>query len=144
MCEVGPGLTLLPNPLKNRNGVPPAPSALDVIRAIRKESHPWKRWEPCPRGDLSDRRGHATSPQSQVKHQHLLPSFPVPFMCTGFTDSGQPPGPGHALKTHELTVRVSLLHHTPERFRGGLVFKAHRLLYHSTLGSRVIKKEQTS
>jgi len=25
--------------------------------------------------------------------------------------------------------------------RGGLVFKAHRLLYHSTLGLRVIKKE---
>ena len=28
------------------------------------------------------------------------------------------------------------------RFRGGLVFKAHRLVYHSTLGSRVIKKEE--
>ena len=27
-----------------------------------------------------------------------------------------------------------------KRFRGGLVVKAHRLLYHSTLGSRVIKK----
>jgi len=29
------------------------------------------------------------------------------------------------------------------RFRGGLVFKAHRRLYHSTLGSRVIKKRET-
>ena len=28
-----------------------------------------------------------------------------------------------------------------KRFRGGLVFKAHRLLYHSTLGLRVIKKK---
>jgi len=28
-----------------------------------------------------------------------------------------------------------------KRFRGGLVFKAHRLLYHSTLGWRVIKKK---
>jgi len=28
-----------------------------------------------------------------------------------------------------------------QRFRGGLVFKAHRLVYHSTLGSRVIKKK---
>ena len=28
------------------------------------------------------------------------------------------------------------------RFRGGLVLKAHRLLYHSTLGSRVIKKKK--
>ena len=28
-----------------------------------------------------------------------------------------------------------------QRFRGGLVFKAHRLVYHSALGSRVIKKK---
>jgi len=27
-------------------------------------------------------------------------------------------------------------------FRGGLVFKAHRLLYHSTLGLRVTKKKK--
>ena len=27
-------------------------------------------------------------------------------------------------------------------FRGGLVFKAHRLLYHSTLGVRVMKKKK--
>jgi len=31
---------------------------------------------------------------------------------------------------------------TGKRFRGGLVFKAHRLLYHSTLGLRVIKKKR--
>ena len=29
-------------------------------------------------------------------------------------------------------------------FRGGLVFKAHRLLYHSTLGLRVIQKKKKS
>jgi len=29
-----------------------------------------------------------------------------------------------------------------KRFRGGLVFKAHRFLYYSTLGSRVIKKKK--
>ena len=28
------------------------------------------------------------------------------------------------------------------RFRGGLVFKAHRLVYHSTLGLRVINKKK--
>ena len=28
-----------------------------------------------------------------------------------------------------------------ERFRGGLIIKAHRLLYHSTLGSRVMKRK---
>jgi len=34
-----------------------------------------------------------------------------------------------------------LLHRNVQRFRGGLVVKAHRLLYHSTLGLRVIKKK---
>ena len=29
-----------------------------------------------------------------------------------------------------------------KRFRDGLAFKAHRHLYHSTLGSRVIKKKR--
>ena len=29
-----------------------------------------------------------------------------------------------------------------KQFRGGLVFKAHGCLYHSTLGSRVIKKKK--
>ena len=29
-----------------------------------------------------------------------------------------------------------------KRFRGGLVFEAHRLLYHSTLGFRVMKKKK--
>ena len=28
-----------------------------------------------------------------------------------------------------------------KKFQGGLVFKAHRLVYHSTLGWRVIKKK---
>ena len=35
-----------------------------------------------------------------------------------------------------------LLHRNVQRFRGGLVFKAHRLLHHSALGLRVIKKEK--
>jgi len=30
-----------------------------------------------------------------------------------------------------------------QRLRGGLVFKAHRLFHHSTLGLRVIKKKKT-
>ena len=42
---------------------------------------------------------------------------------------------------------VNILHHHPprgnvKRFRGGLVSKGHRWLYHSTLGSRVIKKKK--
>ena len=35
-----------------------------------------------------------------------------------------------------------LLYRNVQRFRGGLVFKAHRLLYHLTLGWRVIKKKK--
>ena len=34
-----------------------------------------------------------------------------------------------------------LLHRNVKRLRGGLVSKAHRLEYHSTLGWRVIKKK---
>ena len=45
-------------------------------------------------------------------------------------------------------LRVSgggrLLHRNVQRFRGGLVCKAHRLLYHSTLGLRVITKKKKS
>ena len=40
------------------------------------------------------------------------------------------------------SVRSTDMQHTL-RFRGGLVFKAHRLVYHSTLGLRVIKKKKT-
>ena len=38
---------------------------------------------------------------------------------------------------------MQLIHRNVQRFRGGLVFKAHRRLYHSTLGLRVIKKKKT-
>jgi len=37
---------------------------------------------------------------------------------------------------------AQLLYRNVQRFRGGLVFKANRLLYHSTLGVRVIKKKK--
>ena len=36
----------------------------------------------------------------------------------------------------------ALIHSNAKRFRGGLVFKAHRWLYQSTLGSRVIMKKK--
>ena len=39
--------------------------------------------------------------------------------------------------------RERLLDRKVQRFRGGLVFKAHRLLYHSTPGFRVIKKKRS-
>jgi len=37
---------------------------------------------------------------------------------------------------------IYLSTHRMQRFRGGLVFKAHRLVYHSTLGLKVIKKNK--
>jgi len=39
-------------------------------------------------------------------------------------------------------LQEQLLSRNVMRFRGGLAFKAHRLLYHSTLCSRVIKKKR--
>jgi hypothetical protein len=41
------------------------------------------------------------------------------------------------------SIQEQLLRRIVKRFRGGLVFKAHRLLFHSTLGPRVIKKKKT-
>jgi len=42
----------------------------------------------------------------------------------------------------QVLIQHQLLHRNVKWFRGGLVFKAHRWLYHSTLGSRVIKKTE--
>jgi len=38
---------------------------------------------------------------------------------------------------------MQLLYRNVQWFRDGLVFKAHRLVYHSTIGLRVIKKKKT-
>jgi len=38
--------------------------------------------------------------------------------------------------------QTQLLRRKVNRFRGGLVFETHRLLYHSTLGLRVMKKKK--
>jgi len=46
--------------------------------------------------------------------------------------------PGHT----KPSIQEQLLRRNVKRFRGGLVFKAHRLLYLSTLGLRVIKKKK--
>ena len=48
------------------------------------------------------------------------------------------------LPASSLTTSSSCfaVHRNVKRSRGGLVFKAHRWLYHSTLGSRVIKNNK--
>ena len=43
-----------------------------------------------------------------------------------------------------FSIQEQLIRRNVKRFRGGLVFKAHRLLYHSTLGLGVIKKKRSS
>ena len=64
----------------------------------------------------------------------------VPLYHTGLTKApdtcrptrlGAPRGPAE-----------QLLRRNVQRFQGGLVFKDHRLVYHSALGSRVIKREK--
>jgi hypothetical protein len=47
-------------------------------------------------------------------------------------------------KMHRRTIhvdKVRLLLRIVKQFRGGILLKAHRRWYHSTLGSRVIKKK---
>ena len=38
------------------------------------------------------------------------------------------------IRTVQLTIRERMLRSNEKQFQGGLVFKARRLLYHSTLG----------
>ena len=46
------------------------------------------------------------------------------------------------LANHRTRFPPLLFRGNGKRFRGGLVFKAHRLVYHSTLGLRVITKKK--
>ena len=48
----------------------------------------------------------------------------------------------HLAHPHDRCLRSGRGFRNVQRFRGGLVFKAHRLGYHSTLGSRVVKKKK--
>ena len=48
----------------------------------------------------------------------------------------------HHRHHHLFSTSEQLLSRNVERFREGLVFKAHRLLHDSTVGSRVIKKKE--
>ena len=41
-----------------------------------------------------------------------------------------------AVNLHGTVLNVRLLYRNVQWFQGGLVFKAHRLLYHSTLGKK--------
>ena len=49
---------------------------------------------------------------------------------------------GKILPPSQVSTSEHLLRRNVKRFRVGLVSKARRLVYHSTLGSRVIKKKE--
>ena len=51
------------------------------------------------------------------------------------------PGPS---TEQQFSIQEQLLRRNVKRFRGGLVSKAHRLVYHSTQSWRVVKKEESS
>ena len=56
---------------------------------------------------------------------------------------GQRPRAARAISNRVLgVVQEGLLRRNIQRFRGGLVFKAHSLVHHSTLGLSVIKKRR--
>ena len=78
--------------------------------------------------------------QSQVRGS--LPGNDCAFLVARFGVQGLHLRFSAPAKADGLTFEEQLLHRNVQRFRGGLVFKAHRLLYHSTLGLRVIKKKK--
>jgi hypothetical protein len=85
----------------------------------------------------------------------LSPSLPFPLWRTAEDRGTCPPfltpKPRGALLPSSLprlsrrrggSDRSVQLQRNAKRFRGGLVIKAHRLLYHSTLGLRVMNKKR--
>jgi len=54
------------------------------------------------------------------------------------------PDDTHLYRSVHFSIQEQLLRINIKRFRGGLVFKAHRLVYHSTLVLRVIKNKRTA
>ena len=62
--------------------------------------------------------------------------------CSLFALSAKQGRLGPAAIGARLDIQERLLRRNMDRLRGGLVSKAHRLLYHSILGSRVIKKKR--
>ena len=72
---------------------------------------------------------------------------PKPYSLALPKRASTPSDHSESSSTESCTDRYSsqfkkLLGRNVKRFRGGLVCEAHRLLYHSTLGLRVIKKRR--
>jgi len=76
-------------------------------------------------------------PALACKDQNLGLGFRVPA-----ASSAPPPPAATCCSWFRVQIEEHLLQRNVKRFRGGLVFKAHRLVYHTTLGLRVIKKKK--
>jgi len=61
-----------------------------------------------------------------------------------FDTNRKPDSPKSGTRKPKIDTQTSeqLLRRKVKRIRGGLVFKAYRLVYHSTLGWRVIQKNR--
>ena len=79
----------------------------------------------------AERKGNSLKVSSCCTRKPGSDSLPAWLTCAKFTRQ----------RIHTLTKLTNIEHSPP---RGGLVLKAHRLLYHSALGSRVIKKKKDS
>ena len=63
-------------------------------------------------------------------------------VCHGTQGSQDPRRSVHLLEARDQNI-TKLLHRNVKGFRGGLMFKARRLLYHLPLGLRAIKKKRS-
>ena len=96
------------------------PSELEAHKRVTARSWPWRlqHWNPDPQT-----RTLNSKPENRI---HIPGVKSVPRII---------PDP---------TTRFQLLRRNVKWFRDGLVFEAHRLLYHSVLGSRVMMMKKKS
>ena len=64
------------------------------------------------------------------------------FWSVGIRDEGVGSKVEEGVKRVLSTRAAQILRRNVRRFRGGLVFEAHRLVHHSTLGLIIIKKKK--
>ena len=82
------------------------------------------------------------TPASCALHDTRYTLHLQPFTVTFSIHAATSQYPHHRALYHSMHIQELLLSRKVEQFRGGLVFKAHRWLYHSTLGSRIIKRKK--
>jgi len=104
-------------------------------RAQGSDSRFWKKSEQ-PVGDQEEKftDGHAKR-EKQWRNQ----------ICSRHNDPHSPLEYSHLERLNlmvQFSISEQMLSRNVERFREGLVFQAQRLLRHSSLGSRVIKKKR--